>query len=360
MGLDEKQIRLKTWYAGEMVFPRDNVKEIKINKSMKVYYRGPDGIDDWKINGNPESWKFDDGELFSSRMGSIAREIDFPEEVKISFESNWRGSFASKIVVFSSDTTSNSPNDGYEITFRGSYVQLRRISDDTWLASKINSRAIRQNEKASFEILMSRKTGRIAVNIDGDPFGIWDDQKLMNIRGKGLHFFSSGNSRIGISNITVCEWDGYINDDVTDVDPFIGAGFQGNIRIHRGGRSVPRSETKALPEGRMMLSNGDTIEGEVRGIENEMIKIKTPFAEVSFPVHRIKNIALDKGDYSEAKKNNGDVRALLADGSQLVFRLEDVKEGYLIGYSQNFGRAEFLQSAFKQIEFNLYPKRKAN
>jgi len=57
-----------------------------------------------------------------------------------------------------------------------------------------------------------------------------------------------------------------------------------------------------------------------------------------------------------AKLYQGDVRAVLADGSIFVFRLDDVKDGKLIGFSQNFGRAEFSQSAFKRIEFNIYPK----
>jgi hypothetical protein len=106
----------------------------------------------------------------------------------------------------------------------------------------------------------------------------------------------------------------------------------------------------------MMLSNRDTIEGEVIGIEGEMIKIKTPFTEVTFPVNRINNIALKKANpMPTARLNNGDVKALLADGSSLVFRLDNVKDDKLSGYSDNFGRAEFLQSAFKRIEFNLYP-----
>ena len=132
------------------------------------------------------------------------------------------------------------------------------------------------------------------------------------------------------------------------------------MQFNRGLRSQTKPEPVELPEGRMMLSNGDTIEGEVLGIVDEMIKIKTPFAEVVFPVHRINNIALKKADLETPKLYNGDVRAVLADGSKLVFRLEDVKDGKLFGFSQNFGRAEFAQSAFKRIEFNIYPKPKVN
>jgi hypothetical protein len=58
----------------------------------------------------------------------------------------------------------------------------------------------------------------------------------------------------------------------------------------------------------------------------------------------------------EAKLYAADVRATLADGSRMVFRLDGVEENALIGFSQNFGTARFRKDAFKRIEFNLYPK----
>ena len=123
-----------------------------------------------------------------------------------------------------------------------------------------------------------------------------------------------------------------------------------------GGGETPAATKEEMPEGRMMLRNGDMIEGEVLGIEGEEITLKTPFSEVKFPVARLKNIALS-GDAKETPKiYNGDVRATLADGSLIVFRLDGVEENELIGYSQNFGTAKFRRDSLKRIEFNIYPK----
>ena len=42
----------------------------------------------------------------------------------------------------------------------------------------------------------------------------------------------------------------------------------------------------------MILRNGDAIEGEVIGIADGKMTINTPFAEVSLPLSRFRNIAL--------------------------------------------------------------------
>jgi hypothetical protein len=56
----------------------------------------------------------------------------------------------------------------------------------------------------------------------------------------------------------------------------------------------------------------------------------------------------------EAKLYKADVRASLADGSRIVFRLDGVEGNSLIGFSQNFGTARFRKDAFRRVEFNLY------
>jgi hypothetical protein len=361
IGLNDEEIRLNTWYAGEMVFRRLNVKSISISKGAKVLYRGPNDIDEWVVSENPESWIVSDGELTSSEMGSAARNMEFSGENEISFDISWRGSLQSKVILFSSDLTTANPKSGYEITFQGSSLQMRRLKDGNsiWLSSKVRARRMPPNEKAKIDIRFSQRTNRIMVFLDDQLYGLWDKIEIDEMQAKGLHFVSMQNSDIGISNIVVSNWDGNMDISITD-EPQAGIQrFQGNIQIQgnvqfRGGREIVTPEPKELPEGRMMLSNGDTFEGEVLGIDGDMIKIKTPFTEVVFPIFRINNIALKKAELETPKRYNGDVRAVLADGSKLVFRLEDVKDGNIIGFSQNFGRSEFKLSAFKRIEFNIH------
>lgn len=356
-GLNDKEIRLNTWYAGEMVFRRLNVKSITISRKNKTLYSGPDGIEGWKVNGDEKSWSYSDAnnELVSNGNGSIARDINFTEDVEIAYDVKSKGMLRSKLIVFTSDIATTTPQSGYEISFQGSYARIKRLSDGNWLVGRVNARRMQPNDSSRIVIRISNQLKKILVLVDDEPLGTWTDEAMKDIKGKGLMFNSDGNSQIKISNISVSEWDGIVDEADEDEVNFNEQRFN-NMRFQNGGLPVSPPKSQELPEGRMLLANGDTLEGEVLGIDKEMIKIKTPFTEVTFPVQRINNIALKKADLETPKLYQGDVRAVLADGSIFVFRLDDVKDGKLIGYSQNFGRAEFLQTAFKRIEFNIYPK----
>ncbi|MEY3395712.1 MAG: hypothetical protein RL346_1948 [Verrucomicrobiota bacterium] len=365
VAMNDREIMLNTWYAGKLVFPRLNVKSIRIQRVMKVFYRGPDNLGTWKISGNPESWALDNERFVASgSRGGIARDFDLPDEYEISFQFDWRGMLRGRMVFGSSDVHSIAPDTGYEMNFQSSMVNLRRLNDRNWLGTQSNLSAFRKNESAKIDVRVSKKTGKVLLYVDDEPAGIWSDASLKDSKGNGIHFISDmqmGNSQaahsIAVSNIVVREWDGYLDEKVAGELLMKEQRMQGfNL-----GMREPSEPVKApLPKGRMILANGDTIEGDVVGVDDEQIRLKTPFSEVSFPVYRLSSIPLESGEHETAKLENGDVRASLADGSKLVFRLDDVKDGKLLGFSQNFGHATFDQSAFKHIQFNLYPKKKAN
>jgi len=104
----------------------------------------------------------------------------------------------------------------------------------------------------------------------------------------------------------------------------------------------------------MEMRNGDSIAGEVVSIDNGMIQVKTTFREVKLPVESLRSLSLKPVDLERSIRKNGDVRAWFADGSSLVFRLDEVGDGTVTGFSQNFGTATFKLAAFNRIEFNIY------
>jgi hypothetical protein len=356
VGLNDKEIRLKTWFAGEMVFSRFNVKSVDITRASKIIYRGPTGIDDWKVLGDEKSWVYANSEFTSKATGAIARNFDFPDEMEVGYNLAWKGIFKSKVILFTSDITTPNPQSGYEIYIQGSSTRIRRLSDSNYLRIIANPSRMQPTENARIEIRMSQRTKKIHIFINDVLQSTFLDDEMNKMKGKGLTFTSDPNYETKLSEIQISEWDGNVDESNDDEAEFRELGFN-RMNFHRG-MPVQPQKPKELKDGRMMLANGDTLEGEVLGIDNEMIKIKTPFTEVIFPVHRIKNLALKKSDYSEAIRRKGDVRGHLADGSILVFELKDVIDGKIIGLSQNFGNAQFDQSAFKRIEFNIYPKYK--
>lgn len=355
-GITDELITLNTWYADQIPLRRVNVKSVKISSIADTYYRGPNGIEEWTQGDGGDSWRFRGGALHSDSPGGVAREIDFPDECVVAFEAAWRGSFRPKIVLFSDDITTSSPQAGYEMVFQGNSVHVKKAGSNNWLGHSTNAGVLRENEKARIEIKASLKSGKIALFVDGGLIDIWQDDAVDRDRlGKGLHIVAQDGSPLRVSNIEVTGWDGYL-EELPDRRLRFQGRFQGGFQLDGGfdGGESPELPKEEIPEGRMMLRNGDMIEGEVLGIEGEEITLKTPFSEVKFPVARLKNIALSSESMETPKLYKGDVRATLADGSQLVFRLDSVEEDALVGFSQNFGTARFLRNSFKRIEFNIH------
>lgn len=361
-GLEDGEIRLKTWYAGELAVRRVNVKSIKISRTADFYYRGPNSLEEWTAADGSDNWSFQGGALHSESPGGIAREIDFPDECVIAFDASWRGSFRPRIVFFSDDITTTNPNAGYEVVFQGNSVHVKKSGSNNWLGHSSNAGILREIEKARIEIKASLKSGKIALFVDGKIIDMWQDEALDKKGfGKGLHFITQGKSVLHLSNIEVTGWDGYL-EKMPDrrriqIQGRFPGGFRGGFDFDDGSGEEEEKEEE-FPEGRMILRNGDSIEGQVLGIKGEDITLKTEFSEVTFPVSRLKNIVLPAivppATLETPILYKGDVRGVLANGSNLVFRLDGVEDGELIGFSQNFGAARFKMDAFKQIQFNIH------
>jgi hypothetical protein len=355
-GITDEVITLSTWYAGQLPLRRVNVESVKIASVADTHYRGPNSIEEWTQGDGGDSWSFRGGALHAESPGGIAREIDIPDECVLSFEASWRGAFRPKIVLFSDDISTANPQAGYEMVFQGNSVHVKKAGSNNWLGHSTNAGVLRENEKARIEIKASLKSGKIALYVDGQIIDVWQDDAVDRENlGKGLHFVAQDGSPLRISQIELTGWDGYL-DDVPERRLRFQGRFQGGFEMEGdfGGADTPVAPKEEIPEGRMMLRNGDMIEGEVLGIEGEEITLKTPFSEVKFPVGRLKNIALSKDAKETPKIYKGDVRGTLADGSLLVFRLEGVEDDALIGFSQNFGTARFRRDSFKRIEFNIH------
>ena len=358
-GLTDDEVRLKTWYAGELTFRRAHVRTVDITRTTKTHYRGPNSLEEWDPEGDADGWSYKEGSLVSSSAGGIAREVDFPEECKISFEAAWQGAFRPRILFYADGADTSEPGGGYEIVFQGNTVHVKKGGSNDWLGRSTKAGVLREQEKARIEIRASLKQGKILLYVDGKFIDIWEDPDVEEgNRGKGLHFITQGNSQLRISDIVVSGWDGYVGDLPENNARVIRGGRGGNRVWGRGmprAREAEKEQEEEIETGRMKLFNGDSIKGEILGIEGGEIRLKTPFAEVNFPVHRLKNIALEPTIVTP-KKEKGDVRATLADGTRMVFRLDGVEEEKLVGFSQNFGVARFSKDAFSKIEFNIYDK----
>ena len=350
----DQAIELDTWYAGKLTLQRPMVESVKIIDRPKIVYQGPDGLDGWKRVDEETAWTFESGRFKSKGPGQIARDVNMPQTCRLAFDLSWRSSLRARIVVCSDDTSTKEPSNAYDLIIQRKYVYLRKRWSNNGgggtniLGQTVGVPEFSENEKARVELCIDRKKGVFNFLVDGRSVAVWNDADFKEgAMGGGLHFIAEDSTPLSVSRIEVSEWDGVIerqpaaptaNFDQEDEDP---------------DTKTPPKKEEPTP-GKMTLRNGDTLMGEVLGIEKGVMRVKTSYAELKMPVSRLKTIALKPVEREEAMLKNGDVRAWFPDGSRVVFRLDTAAADGLQGFSQNFGSATFKPEAFNRIEFNLY------
>lgn len=348
--VSDEAVELDTWYAGRMKFNRLMISEIRIAERPDIIYRGPSGLDGWKQSGKEPAWVYQNSGFRSTDQGSIARDMDLPQECGVAFDIEWRDRLMMKLVIFSNDLTNSRPTSGYEIQFQQQNIQLRSCKGSRYIGNTSAAASLQENEKAHIEVRASSKTGKISLYVDGQIIENWTDTELARGEfGKGIHFIAENVVPMRVSRIEVSTWDG----EVEKAPERRGRAMNRGMIEDGEGDTTPPVEEKPK-NGRMELRNGDSIAGEVLAIEGGLLKVKTPFRDVRLPIESLRSLTLKPVDLERCIRKNGDVRAWFPDGSSIVFRLDQVGEGTLTGFSQNFGNATFKLSAFNRIEFNIY------
>jgi hypothetical protein len=347
-------IELDTWYAGRLKFPRVMVRELKISDRPKLLYSGPTSLEGWTLSTEPAPWKYRSGAFISVEPGGVARDMELPDGFRLSFEATWRNQLHLTVILYSDDASTDQPENGYEVNFRGRSVQVQRCGGDpNTLQPQASVQGLLQNEKADIEIRASSRTKSLALYVNGRFIESWVDQAMnADTLGRTVHFVSHDNGRLKVSNLELSAWDGIL-DETPPLANGLGNRLR-NIEMFGDEQADARPVKDKNLEGRMMLRNGDSIAGEVQSISEGMITLKTSFDEIKLPVARFRDIALKPASLEEPKRMIGDVRASLVDGSSIVFRLESFEKDKVRGFSQNFGTADFDLKAFNRLEFNIY------
>ena len=345
----EDTVAVDTWFAGRMNFNLLMIAGVKIAEKMNFVYRGPTGLDGWQQSGDKPAWSFSRSAFRSNAPGSIARDGLLTDECAITFDLAWKGdALAFKLLAFTDDPFSDGSSSGYDITFQRGSIYLRNCKTQSFLGST-NVQALMENDRAHIEIRASVKSGKVCLLVNERMIEVWTDPNIEKGKfGRCLQFVSSTPSPMRVSEIGIAAWDGQVERMPTPRFGMMRFNMQGQVEEPK-----PATPDKTK-EGRMELANGDTLEGEVISIHEGVITVKTPLANVKLPVSRLRTVTLKKVELERCILRNGDIRAWFPDGTSIVFRLDDVGEGTLIGSSQNFGTATFKTAAFSRIEFNIH------
>jgi hypothetical protein len=350
--LPDETIVLDTWYAGTLELRRVMVDSLQIIDRGNAIYSGPNGPDGWVFapgHTDKPPWRFTAGTMVSQAPGSIARDLDLPKQISVSFDLAWRDTLDLRMILFSDDVKSEAPSNAYVLSFERMQAVLRKQFTDGAATHRSTIKrtsvaALSSKEKVRVEFFADRSAGKFMLKIDGKKIDeIWEDPNPGGAKlGGGMHFIAENDTQVRISRLRVHEWDGRFGlqaaEDDEEDEPETAEGYQ-----------------------KIRLRNGDILTGRVLGVEEERLKIETAHGEVMLPVARMTSAMLhreeDKEDpvlYQKPKLMKGDVRAWFADGGYVVFRLDEVNDNDFLGYSQTFGDAKFRRNAFRRVEFNIY------
>lgn len=353
IAVNQDNIILNTWYAGQLKLNRNMVKDLEITDVAPSIYAGPLDAKEWKSQP-ADSWTYDKNSYTGDGSGSLAKDFDkLPDRYCFRFTASWTNRFGLQILFGADSIEEETPDDYYMIVLDNgtSYLQKRASNRNAvgggimrnggMIGEYKRDQAFRNKEKSEMRLYVDTTTGIIALYSDETLIQQWQDIDQPMLSGPCIILRqSSGRSyAMNISRISVSTWDGSL------------PGTETTITSNPIDNPDPQEG-----EQRIILRNGDVLLGKVEKIENSEITLKTRFNEIKLPVSRIRKLALDPAEYDERLLQNGDVRAWFADGNYTTFRLDGIDaDGKITGSSQHFGTAVFDPAAFTRIEFNIYP-----
>lgn len=358
--VNEKEIAIRTNFAGELIFRRDMVDDLGIDDRPELYFAGPTGLEGWTTFGEGE-WAYEGGALVSKEPGSpvtISREVGKHERYRLSFDIEWRSNAHFKLLLCADDLDPDEVANAYELTCQSNYISMRKSItrkgrlERIQIGSAVGVREFREREKVRVEILHDQLTGRIRFMLGGRVIADWREPAPGGgDPGGALHFEAQPGGAIRISRIRLTSWDGQIEGEWQEN----GIEF---IDEDMGEEPAPKVEETGTG---INLRNGDRVDGQIQGIENGIVKLASSYGEIELPVSRLRSFSLRTEEEAadpnlrwEPIKRAGDVTAWFTDGGRITFDLTGFEGDTVRAKSQTFGEAEFDLGAFTRIEFNIH------
>jgi hypothetical protein len=343
LSLDASQIALKTWYAGELRFPRSLVQSIQpTGPSRSTIYEGPTGLEGWTLGKttaelpNQGQWAYRNGAFYATRAASIARDVHLPDVSSLSFDLTWKGYFQLAIALYSDSLQPVSlANKESAPDFGGFYsLQLNTFSanllpitknDPIRYLGQASLLTLSQKSRAHVDIRTSKARHSITLMVNGDLVREWIDPAEFAGRGSAIRFVHQGQGAVKIENIKVTEWDGLFEDKETPPPP--------------------------AKQDLAKLRNGDRASGNVATIQDGVITMTVLDRKLEIPFTRAKEIAFAKERSTRPNPLPVDVHAYFTRGGSLSLQVEKWDPESLVATSPVFGKATFHPRAFTRFEF---------
>jgi hypothetical protein len=343
IALDGSQIALKTWYAGELRFPRSLVQSIMpTGPSRSTIYEGPAGLDGWTLGKttsdlpNQGQWAYRNGAFYATKAASIARDVHLPDVSSLAFDLTWKGYFQLAIALYSDSLQPVSlANKESAPDFGGFYsLQLNTFSanllpitknDPIRYLGQASLLTLSQKNRAHIDIRTHKARHSITLMVNGELVREWIDPSEFAGRGTAIRFVHQGQGAVKIENIKVTEWDGLFED-----------------------KEAPPPPAK---QDLAKLRNGDRASGSVEAIHDGVVVMSVLDRKLEIPFTRAKEIAFAREHSTRPNALPVDVHAYFTRGGSLSLQLEKWDNDFLVAVSPVFGKTTFHPRTFTRLEF---------
>jgi hypothetical protein len=343
IALDGSQIALKTWYAGELRFPRSLVQSIMpTGPSRSTIYEGPAGLDGWTLGKttsdlpNQGQWAYRNGAFYATKAASIARDVHLPDVSSLAFDLTWKGYFQLAIALYSDSlqpvslaNKESAPDFGgfYSLqlnTFSANLLPITK-SDPIRYLGQASLLTLSQKNRAHIDIRSHKARHSITLMVNGELVREWIDPSEFAGKGTAIRFVHQGQGAVKIENIKVTEWDGLFEDKETPPPP--------------------------AKQDLAKLRNGDRASGNVESIHDGLISINVLDRKLEIPFTRAKEIAFAREHSTRPNALPVDVHAYFTRGGSLSLQLEKWDNDSLVAISPVFGKTTFHPRTFTRLEF---------
>ena len=235
----------------------------------------------------------------------------------------WKSSYPQVYIIPYTNSIQNYYSHGYNIRIYSSYVQLYQgNSRQLGAQASFNFRSMK---KAQLDVMIDKDKKTVVIFINGKKIKEWKNVNYVPT-GNNLVLYG-GSYTTSFNNLRISKWDGKVPDTI---------------------------ENKVAKEDLIKFKNGDKMSGKVISIKDNIVKLKTSFAEMPVPVKNITQMTFSADNLARARRNKDDIKAYFVGGSHVTFSLKSISDGKILGNSENFGTANFNMNAFLGLAFNIY------
>lgn len=340
--LDKETVGLETWFGKDLKVPRTAIESVTfLSRSFKVLYEGPAGPDGWTFGAGGQSWRYRDGALVTSSVGTVGRDFKLPSSSSFEFDLAWIGDsrltgvdFRMTVALYTDVLDRfDYGSSCYLLHLTSGAFSLMRVHSEMGPNNLINSTQIpnaRKKNSYHLEIRANKEESMIAILIDGVLVGKVKDDAGFSGKGTGVLFSSQNEGpTLKISNLRLSEWDGKFEDD----RPFDSKPKEDHLRLINRDRAT--GKIGALRDGKLTIN-----------IDNSS-------APLQIPLQRVSQIFFAGADAQEPPRSPWQVRALFAGGERISFQLEKWDDQQVSGTSKTLGNVTFTPASIRQIQFNL-------